>query len=56
MERLQNTEKLQVILVTSPEAAKARSDLKTPNHFNFSSFFGDFCLNVYGKEVSDYLS
>ena len=21
-----------------------RSDLKNPNHFNFSSFFGDFCL------------
>ena len=23
-----------------------RSDLKNPNYFNFSSFFGDFCLKV----------
>ena len=37
-------------------AEQSRSDLKNPNHFNFSSFFGDFCLKVFGKEVNDYLS
>ena len=29
---------------------QARSDLKNPNNFNFSSFFGDFCLKVFGIE------
>ena len=28
--------------------ATPRSDLKTPNYFNFSSFFGDFCLIFFG--------
>ena len=28
---------------------KSRSDLKNPNHFNFSSFFGDFSLKVFGN-------
>ena len=37
-------------------SSQARSDLKNPNHFNFSSFFGDFCLKVFGKEVIAYLS
>ena len=35
---------------------KARSDLKKRIYFNFSSFFGDFCLKVYGIEVIAYLS
>ena len=26
----------------------SRSDLKNPNYFNFSSFFGDFCLKFFG--------
>jgi hypothetical protein len=34
----------------------ARSELKKRNYFNFSSFFGDFCLKVFGKEVIAYLS
>jgi hypothetical protein len=28
---------------------EAMSDLKNPNYFNFSSFFGDFCLKDFGK-------
>ena len=27
-----------------------RSDLKNPNYFNFSSFFGDFCLKFFGMQ------
>ena len=26
-----------------------RNDLKKPNYFNLSSFFGDFCLKGFGK-------
>ena len=29
---------------------RPRSDLKKPNHFDFSSFFGDFCLKVFWTE------
>ena len=35
---------------------KARSDLKKRNYFNFSSFFGDFCLKVFGIEMIACLS
>ena len=30
-----------------PEGRDARSELKKRNFFNFSSFFGDFCLKVW---------
>ena len=33
-----------------PNYYRPRSYLKTPNHFNFSSFSGDFCLTVFLDE------
>ena len=30
-----------------------RSDLKNPNPFSFSLYFGDFCLNVFGIKQSN---
>ena len=41
----------QTILMITVYTLEPRSDLKTPYHFNFSSFFGDFCFKVYDRVI-----